>query len=216
MKHLIYLFITIAAFVFTACEKDSYHYVQSEPLTPEEHFDRMEKPLVLFHFAQRHLETGTESGWIIDREGWVRTYQKIFAPNVVPSADHLVLAELELERLYGAGSEGIFQIGKAELFEYLKQSRGLNQNQLSNVSAQPEEPMLQSFFAYTQRTSHVSTGNGGCNYGDPAYVKITQIHRSIVDMQGHQNRYNTSAKGEAVHQWLLDLDGQIQLPELDQ
>lgn len=211
MKHFLYLILFVLAFGFTACEKDSNEYAP-QLLTPEEQFDRMAKPLVLFQFATRQIESGQESGWIIDRDGWVKTYQKEFTPGSTPSADQAVLAQVELEYLYGAASEGIFQIGKTELVEYLKNSVGLNQNQLSDLSMQPGAPINQAFFAYAQKTEHVAMEetSGGCNYGGGNdYILITQIRRSVIDLQGPVSRYNTSDKGQAVHQWLLNIQEEL-------
>lgn len=217
MKHYLYLSLFLLAFGFTACEKDTYEYVP-ESLSPEERFDRMDKPLILYQFATRQVESGQENGWIIDRQGWVRMYQKTFTPGSTPSANQEVLAEVELEYLYGAATEGIFQLGKAELYDYLKQSVGLNQNQLSDLSTNQEESLSQAFFAYAQKTSHVSLGQssgGGCNNGGSDYVQITQIHRSVVDLKGPESRYNASAKGQAIHQWLLTIQEELN-SKLDQ
>ncbi|PHN03837.1 hypothetical protein [Flavilitoribacter nigricans] len=218
MKHFLYISLFLLAFGFTACEKETYDYASAPSLTPEERFDRMEKPLILYQFAQRQLESGQESGWLIDREGWVRTYHKAYTPGSVPSSDQAVLAQLELEYLYGEASEGIFQIEKAELAEYLLQSVGLNQNQLSDRTTQEGAPLSQAFFAYAQKTTHVSagqSGGGGCNNGGNDYIQVTQIYRSVVDLQGPESRYNTSAKGQAIHTWLLAIQEELN-SKLDQ
>lgn len=213
MKHFLYLSLFLLAFGFTACEKETSYYAPTQNLTPEERFDRMAKPLILYQFALRQVESGQESGWIIDRDGWVKTYQKTYAPGTFPSANETVLAEVELEYLYGAASEGIFQLEKGEMYEFLRQSTGLNQGQLSTLANNPGEPLAQSFFAYTQKTQHVSaqtSGGGGCNNGGGnEYVQITSINRSVIDMQGPQSRYNTSAKGQAIHQWLLTIQEEL-------
>lgn len=213
MKHFLYLSLFLLAFSFTACEKEADYYAPTETLTPEERFDRMEKPLILFQFALRQLESGQESGWFIDREGWVRTYQKNFAPGTIASSDQTVLAEVELEYFYGAASEGIFQLEKGEMYEYLRQANSLNQGQLSTAATQANEPVSQAFFAYSQRTRTVSIGQqsgNGCNNGMGAeYVQITDIYRSVLDMQGPESRRNTSLKGETIHQWLLTIQEEL-------
>ncbi len=212
MKHFLYLSLFLLAFGFTACEKETTSYAPAQDLTPEERFDRMSKPLILYQFALRQVESGQESGWVIDRNGWVRTYQKNYAAGTFPAANETVLAELELEYLYGAASDGIFQLEKGEMYEFLRQSMGLNQSQLSNLANNAGEPLAQSFFAYTQKTQHVpaqSSGGGGCNNGSNDYIQITSINRSVIDMQGPQSRYNTSAKGQAIHQWLLTIQEEL-------
>jgi hypothetical protein len=212
MKHFTYFLFFLLTLGFTACEKEADHYAPAEALTPEERFERMQKPLVLYQFAVRQLESGQENGWLIDRDGWVRTYQRSYAPGVLPSTNNVTLAEVELEYLYGAASEGIFQLEKGELYEYLLRSNGLHQNQLSDPAARPGEPLSQAFYAYTQRTKHVSIGQGsegGCNGGGNEYVQITDIHRSVVDVKGPESRFNSSAKGQAIHQWLLIIQEEL-------
>ena len=72
MKSILYTCLLLLVFGLTACEKESHDYTAID-LPPEERFDHLKKPPVLFQFANRDLTTGQESGWIIDQEGWVRS-----------------------------------------------------------------------------------------------------------------------------------------------
>ena len=212
MKSYLYLTLLLVAFSFTACEKTTDEFTVTEP-TPEERFDNMQKPLVLFHYANRQIETGQEVGWIIDRQGWVKTYERTLLPGITPSTQSEVLAALELQELYDSASEGLFQIGKAELVERLDLSRSISDQHLSPTISNAEEKIAEGLFAYNlksfQDRSAGSSGHGECQPGMAVNTTIssyTQLNRLIVDLAGPHSRSVTSERGQKLHQWLLDIN----------
>ena len=209
MKSFIYFGLIALTLGLTACEKESYDYAASEQLTLTERFDRADKPEVLFQFARRDLATGQETGWIIDRQGWVKSYERKLAPGAMLSANNEQVAALEVHNLYSAASAGLFQIDKEELAQYFFLSSSLQQNQLSVATSQSGVQQIDAVFAYTQQTFHQSVGTGGnCNGGSQDLVSITQIERRVVEIDGPESRYTTSLKGQELQLWLHSLEAQ--------
>lgn len=215
MKSYLYLAILCLAFGFTACEKTSDELTVIE-LTDEERFDRMQKPLVLFHYASRQLETGQEVGWIVDQQGWVKTYERTLLAGISPASYSEVLATLELQELSDIASPGLFQLGKAELVGHLNQARSISDQHLSPTVTNTEEKVAQGFFAYVNKSvlehNGGTEGNGECGSGmgmSNSATSYTQLNRLIVDLSGPESRSVTSDKGQKLHQWLIDLNAKI-------
>lgn len=213
MKLYLYLALLLVAMGSFACEKEAYD-VPVQEFTTEQRFDRAQKPQVLFQYAERQLTTGRENGWIIDRDGAFRTYERSFQPGAAPSSDNTILSEMEIHHLFAAASPALFHIEKAELAERFFQTPALVQNRLSAVSIQQDAETTRAYFAYTQSTIQESIDVGSnCNNGGSSsnnFVNITQVTRHLVEIQGPESRFTTAEKGQELLEWMTAVSGKLQ------
>jgi hypothetical protein len=218
MKSYLYLAILCLAFGFTSCEKTSDELTVIE-LTAEERFDRMQKPLILFHSATRQLETGKETGWIVDNQGWVKTYERSMLPGISLSSQSEVLANLELQELYDSASDRLFQLDKADLLNQLELSRAISDQHLSSIVSNSEEKVARGLFAYVQKNRQEYSANaahGECGPGVGSNTmtnNYTILSRAIIDLSGPESRSATSDRGQELQQWLVDLNQKITIDQ---
>ncbi|MCO6490897.1 MAG: hypothetical protein J5I98_20940 [Phaeodactylibacter sp.] len=210
-----YTLLAVAALALSlfSCQKDPAYVGQPSPetaLTPQQKLDRLSPPLVLFQYAFVNLETGQESGWIIDRSGNVRPYEYARDANDVPASGNEAWEEGDLANLYALATEPAAAIEIEELLKRAHQGLALSSRFLSGTETDEAASWVAGFYAFTQTTSAGNDRPHSNCYGATTYNNniptTTRINRKIVNLSGHINRYETSNYATDLHQWLLNLE----------
>ena len=210
-----YTLLAIAALALSlfACEKEQVSIDKpSTPvnLTPEQKLDQLNMPAILFQYSYVNLETGEESGWIIDRSGYVKIYHSTLSSGATPSSENEKWNEAELASLYAKATETVSNIGTEELLSRAYQGLALSKKFLSGAEVNENANYIVGFYAFTSSTSSTSQSNHNQCSGAASYNNDTpgeaSINRMIIGLSGHLNRHETSTYATNLHQWLVALN----------
>lgn len=214
-KHYTLLAVAVLVLSLFACQKEQVEIVQPTsraPLTAQEKLDKLSLPIILFQYSFVDLETGEETGWIVDRSGNVRTYAYSRSAGNAPSSGNETWQESDLANFYALASETVATIEAEELLTRAHQGLGLSKRFLSGTETRNDASWVSGFYAFTQ--SEKTSGSNGAShnscYGAPDYTNNiptdSKIDRMIINLSGRLNRYETSNYATNLHQWLLNLN----------
>lgn len=207
--YLLPFLICLLALTAISCEKDSV-LIAEEALTAEERFERLAKPQILYQYSSLNLETGEESGWIIDDKGAVRPYYKPDNAFAFLVTDHETWSKTWVAQLAVRADEAIHTIPAEEMLTHYRQSRSLHEQTLSDIALQENEPVLHAFHAFVLRSADNSHNDNQCNrngqLGSSYTTPPPQIRRIVLQLSGYAVRDLTSPGADDLMDWLQDID----------
>ncbi|MCB0560536.1 MAG: hypothetical protein H6573_25520 [Lewinellaceae bacterium] len=213
-----YTLLAIAALALSllSCEKEQTTLAPSSPqveFTAGQAVDQLSLPLVLFQYSSINLETGEETGWIIDRSGYVKAYRSTRSVGAVPSSENEIWQEAEVNALHISATETITSIGDEELLAQVRKGLSLGNKYLSEPEMDNGANWITGFYAFAQSRStsnyDISSHNQGCNvtpdYSNPGSSEA-KVNRIAIDLSGRINRHGVTATATHLYDWLLALN----------
>lgn len=212
-----YTFTALVAFLFflSACQKESISTEQIAPNTPlstQQRLDMLAPPLVIFQYSLSNLETGEETGWIVDRSGKLKTYKTTWPLDRELHSNNENWNENDIANLYAIATETVSSVALEELLSRVHQGNSLSKKFLTTTSINEDANWVEGFYAFSvpgagcsadmskhQHEHNHVTGN--------AYDAV--IYRQIVHLSGYFNRYETSSYAIDLHRWMIEENEQF-------
>ena len=208
MKYLHTLLTLTLAFLFFSCEKESVVLTPADTIPDVQlQLDNLGAPDILFQYAVTELETGEERGWLIDRAGNVRSYQRTANTGLTPSGENELWTAGELSALRDLAAETIATVEPVDLLLRVRQAMTLSEPSLSAAAIEENAVRQTAFYAFTRAENEAGDGCYGHNSDDrPRGTDEKLVSRRVVHLSGYMNQAETSGNGAALYAWLAALN----------
>lgn len=208
-----YFTFLLSFLILFSCSTDEKEYHPNHSMTAlsaQEKLEKMAPPLVLFQYSYVDLNTGIETGWIIDKVGSMKTYEYHHSSESRLSSGNQNWNELMLANLYALSTNEVGTIDFNELQNRLHQGYSLSRKFLTHTEEDHNADYQVGFYAFSpsEESGVVQKTFDGCDYGSPNYNPVTGTHsgasikRQIVQLSGYYTRHETSTYATDLYQWL--------------
>jgi hypothetical protein len=193
---------------FIACEQESLSLsveAKEISLSPEELLQSTVTQDIIFQFSTVDLETGIENGWVIDREGSIKTY---YFENkyIVPHSSNETWTEQDVEALYHQTGEVLSEVDPADLLNKFNLIQQVEPGRLSDLEVLPNSSRNTAFYAFSRLQNNESS-DPACSEGSyDSSQSPAQFDRLVLQISGRSNRVNQSYRAGEIVTWLSNLN----------
>jgi len=204
-----HLFLLVFVVVFLACQKNEDVVLYTE-LDAESYIELQIDQKILFHYAKLDATGQTTAGWVIDKNGEVRTYDfgEQGWPNKANECTTDDMAELEHSQ-----GELLTTVSADEIVEHFKKigaafhwSPDLPEGRIGQSAT--------AFYAYRYNEPQTNNSyNGSCSEGEhnSDYDFHSNIYDQVVLMHSGASGevHNSGDAGQAILNWLEGIQEEV-------
>ena len=207
-----FLICSILLLSFISCEQDSLSLsVEGKEisLSPEEILKNIVHQDIIFQFSAVDLETGVENGWVVDREGSIKTY---YYENEYPVAQssNETWTEQDLETLHLQTNETLFQVDPSDLLKKFNLIQQIEPGGLTDVEVRTTASSNTGFYAFSKLQNN-ENAQPGCYAGENDSSQSPALfNRLVLQISGRSNRINQSVRANEIVNWLSNLNQDLQ------
>ena len=215
MKKLVLMLSIAIVLTMLSCSKDAGVASTEERVTlsAQELIDLYIRTDAVFQFSTLIRETGEEYGWVIDREGYLRSYRSETPRYLGNAVRNELWNANQIEELLAIATEPRLQVGAQDLVEVYKEALKISAESVSDISLSPGAA-AESRLSVFRLTTPDQVMSGGCGSmredlegADARHT--TYFEKVMIESTGYQLARNNSPSATVVARWVSDLEGEF-------
>jgi len=214
MKAQLLLPFALFMVFFTSCQKEETNNALSTTveITPEVYLSSLQET-VLFQFDRQDLSTGGHTGWFVDKSGNLKTYtlSEEIGSRLTENGECTVS---DLSQLTQGANASAINLSRVELADYVKMSRQMNNQTLSEKTEDENEGIVTSVLAFRLISNYQGNTEEGCTEDENHEIIYDdeQTYRVLtLSVEGAITQKNTHGDAPELINWLKSLESQLEL-----